>query len=206
MFTWRAAYSGSRLGKQEIKSQNLATAPSARGSAAHRGWFAFRAFNLRTGNRILHAVRFIMNNLRTRNQSGADGAICEPENARSQPAPLLARHSHRILGDHPPHLVYDCEPLIHRLGDSVPVLNIASDEVVFDGERVVIQAAEPMDWPVREFCKVPVFFRGRKYYLRSKRGVEQPRPMVYELWPWPADLHEASQHTVVYDEVHCAHF
>jgi len=147
-----------------------------------------------------------MNNLRTRDRSGADGAIYGPEDAGSQPAPLLAGHPHRILGDHPHNLVYDCEPIIGRLGDSVPVMNIGSDEVVFDGERIVIHAAEPMDWPVREFCKVPVFFRGRKYYLRSKRGVEQPRPMVYELWPWPADLHEASQHTVVYDEVHCAHF
>src|SRR5207245_5020271 len=56
-----------------------------------------------------------------------------------------------------------------------------------------------MDWPVREFCKVPILFDGRKYYLRSNRSAKPPRPMIYELWPWPADLHEASPNAVVYD-------
>jgi uncharacterized RDD family membrane protein YckC len=82
------------------------------------------------------------------------------------------------------------------------IMNIGSDEVFFEGECVVIHAAEPMDWPIREFCKVPIWFQGRKYYLRSKRNAEQPGPIVYELWPWPADLHDASPHAVVYDEAY----
>ena len=81
-------------------------------------------------------------------------------------------------------------------------MNIGRDEVCFKGECVVIHAAEAMDWPVREFCKVPIWFQGRKYYLRSKRSGEQPRPILYELWPWPSDLHEASPHAVVYDEAY----
>jgi hypothetical protein len=84
----------------------------------------------------------------------------------------------------------------------VRIVNIGSDEVFFEGERVVIHAAEPMDWPIREFCKIPILFQGQKYYLRSKRNAEQPRPMVYELWPWPADLHETSPHAVLYDEAY----
>src|SRR6266478_6201505 len=78
-------------------------------------------------------------------------------------------------------------------------MNIGPDEVAFEGERVIIRAAGPMDWPVREFCKVPILFQGRKYYLRESRKTKQLRPVVYELWPWPADLHEASPCTVVYD-------
>src|SRR3989442_11606184 len=55
----------------------------------------------------------------------------------------------------------------YRLAYSVRAVNVGSDEVYFEGERVVIHASERMDWPVREFCKVPILFQGRKYYLRS---------------------------------------
>lgn len=78
------------------------------------------------------------------------------------------------------------------------------DEVHFEGQKVSIYAAEEMDWPVREFCKVPIWFRGQKYYLRSKRRVEGQRPMLYELWPWPADLHEESPNAVTYNEAYVA--
>ena len=78
-------------------------------------------------------------------------------------------------------------------------MKIGPDEVAFEGERLLIRAAEPMDWPVREFCKVPIFFQGQKYYLRAKHKTEQLRPVVYELWPWSADMREASPCTVVYD-------
>ena len=86
------------------------------------------------------------------------------------------------------------------MGYAVHIVNIGSDEVYLEGERVVIHAAEPMQWPIREFCKVPIFFQERQYYLRSKRQDVPARRMVYELWPWPADLHEASHRAVVYDE------
>jgi hypothetical protein len=82
------------------------------------------------------------------------------------------------------------------------MMNIGSDKVYVEGDRVSIHAAEPMDWPVREFHKVPILFQGKKYYLRSKRSAEPPRPTIYELWPWPLDLHEASPQSVVYNEAY----
>ena len=82
------------------------------------------------------------------------------------------------------------------------ILDIGSDQVQLEAERVVIYAAEPMDWPIREFCKVPIFFQERKYYLRSKRREGTPPRRVYELSPWPADLHEASPRGIFYDEAY----
>src|SRR3989442_11557061 len=82
------------------------------------------------------------------------------------------------------------------------VVNIGSDKVWVEPERLIIHAAEPMDLPIREFCRVPLYFQGRKYYLRSKRKVERPHAMSYELWPWPTDLHESSTRQVVYDEAY----
>ena len=72
-------------------------------------------------------------------------------------------------------------------------MKIGSDQIYSDAEILIIHAAAPMDWQIREFCKVPILFQGRKYYLRSKRKTEQPRKMVYELCPWPPDLHNASR-------------
>lgn len=84
------------------------------------------------------------------------------------------------------------------------LVNIGSDEVCVERERVVIHAAEPMDWPVREFCRVPILFQGSKYYLRSKTTGEQPRKNIYELWPWPAELHEESPRVILYNEAYVA--
>ena len=81
-------------------------------------------------------------------------------------------------------------------------MNVGSDKVCVGPERLVILAAEPMDLPMREFCKVPVYFQGRKYYVRSKHKAERPHAMAYELWPWPTDLHESSTRQVIYDEAY----
>lgn len=81
-------------------------------------------------------------------------------------------------------------------------MNIGSDRIYRQDDRVFIQAVEPMDWPVREFCRVAIFFEGRRYYLCSKWAAERPYAMVYELRPWPSDLHEASTVSVVYDEAY----
>lgn len=81
-------------------------------------------------------------------------------------------------------------------------MNFGSDKVHAEGERLIIQATEPMDWPIREFCRIPLYFQGRKYYLRSKRKGEPPYAMVYELWPWPTGSHEASTRQVIYDEAY----
>ena len=79
-------------------------------------------------------------------------------------------------------------------------LFIATDKVVVGEDLVVIHATEPMDWRIREFSKVPIWFCGQKFYLRSKRTGEPPHAFVYELAPWPEDLHgvESSQ-SIRYD-------
>lgn len=81
-------------------------------------------------------------------------------------------------------------------------MTIGSDNIHFEQERLYIHAFEPMDWPAREFSRIPVFVQGRKYYVRSVRDGNPPYAMVYELWPWPADLHEESTREVIYDEAY----
>src|SRR5690349_21142708 len=68
-------------------------------------------------------------------------------------------------------------------------LMVGTDRVVFEGDLVVIHATEAMDWRIREFCKVPIWFGDQKYYLRSKRTGQPPRGVIYDLAPWPADFH-----------------
>jgi hypothetical protein len=79
---------------------------------------------------------------------------------------------------------------------------MASDKVCVETERLIVHAAEAMDWPVREFCRVPIIFRGQKYYVRSKRDGERAHTFIYELWLWPEKLQEASVREVVYDEAY----
>jgi hypothetical protein len=81
-------------------------------------------------------------------------------------------------------------------------VNIGSDKVCLEQGRLIIHAVEPMDWAIREFSRVPVYFQDQKYYVRSKREGERPYRVVYELWPWPEDVHEASTKWVVYDETY----
>jgi hypothetical protein len=58
-----------------------------------------------------------------------------------------------------------------------------------------------MDWRIREFSKVPIWFCGQKFYLRSKRTGQPPRGVIYELALWPEDLHGAeSSQSIRYDE------
>ena len=49
-----------------------------------------------------------------------------------------------------------------------------------------------MDWPIREFCRVPIYFGGRKYYVRSRTKAERPYAMVYELSVYlePCESHD----------------
>ena len=85
------------------------------------------------------------------------------------------------------------------------VCPVWSDSVCLDGDRLIIHATEPMDWPVREFSRIPILFRDRKYYCRTKSTkskAEPPYAMRYELWPWPNDSPEACVHAVYYDEVY----
>ena len=83
-------------------------------------------------------------------------------------------------------------------------MNIGSDKVYLEQGRLIIHAVEAMDWPIREFCRVTVYFQEHKYYVRSKREGERPYRVVYDLWPWPEDVHEASAKWLVYDEAYVA--
>jgi hypothetical protein len=77
---------------------------------------------------------------------------------------------------------------------------VGSDRVFVSDAEVVIYAAQPMDWPLREFCRMPIYFEGRKYYLSAKRDAPSPYAKQYELSPWPVDLHEESPNAVIYSE------
>ena len=81
-------------------------------------------------------------------------------------------------------------------------VNIGSDRVDLEQGRLLIHAIEPMDWPIREYCRVPIYFCEQKFYLRSKHEGQRPYRVVYELWAWPEDVHEASTKCVVYDEAY----
>lgn len=61
-----------------------------------------------------------------------------------------------------------------------------------------------MDWPVREFYRVPVYFEGRKYYVRGCVEADAPFAKRYELAPWPAHQPEQTTRLVVYDEAYVA--
>jgi hypothetical protein len=87
---------------------------------------------------------------------------------------------------------------------SIATRQVGADRVYVSGERVVIDAVNPMDWTVREFCRVPIYFEGRKYYLHGKSDTAQPYAKRYELSLWPADLHEESSNVVVYSEAYVA--
>jgi len=89
--------------------------------------------------------------------------------------------------------------------DSLEGLRVGSDKVLWFGESVLIHATREMpDWQVREFCKIPIYFDGRKYYLKKKLRLERPYAMSYELDPWPEDLHEESNLDITYDAQYVA--
>lgn len=89
--------------------------------------------------------------------------------------------------------------------NSLEGLRVGPDKVRWFGESVIIHATREMpDWQVREFCKIPIYFDGRKYYLKRKLRLERPYAMSYELDPWPEDLHEESKLDITYDEQYVA--
>jgi hypothetical protein len=83
---------------------------------------------------------------------------------------------------------------------SEAAIAVGSDRVRIENGRPVIEAAEAMDWPVREFCRVPIYFADRKYYVRRRSQAQPPFAARYELWPWPDELRDQSTHAVFYDE------
>jgi len=84
------------------------------------------------------------------------------------------------------------------------VISVGSDRVCIYEDRVIIEAAEMMDWPAREFARVPVYFEGRKFLVHSSGPAIPPYVRKYELVPWPVEQHEASNRAVFYDEDYVA--
>ena len=89
---------------------------------------------------------------------------------------------------------------------SAEAFDLGRDHVEVSAHAVVIHTARPMgDWQVREFCRIPIWFRGRKYYVRRKwAAANGPHRYAYELGPWPDDLHEEAPLKITYDELYVA--
>jgi hypothetical protein len=87
-----------------------------------------------------------------------------------------------------------------RAPDNI-AMQVGADRIIFEEESVLIFAAQEIrDWQVREFCRNPIYFRERKYYLRTKRKAEAPFAYCYELVPWPENLHQESIQSFTYSE------
>lgn len=82
---------------------------------------------------------------------------------------------------------------------------IGPDRVIRLPDGAIIYAAREMpDWQIREFCKIPILFEGRKFYLLQKHRTDPPYALAYELSAWPDDLHEESPVKITYDEGYVA--
>lgn len=77
-------------------------------------------------------------------------------------------------------------------------MRFGSDVICTGPDCLVILASHPMDWQVREFCRVPIYVEGRKYFLRLKSKADPPFAMRYELSPWPETFCEESSEVVYY--------
>ena len=85
-------------------------------------------------------------------------------------------------------------------------LQVGPDKVRVSGDEVIIRAKRAMvDWTVREFCCVPIYFNGDKYFLLRKTAASLPYAIEYTLAPWHSDLGAESSRSIVYDEAYVAH-
>jgi hypothetical protein len=80
-------------------------------------------------------------------------------------------------------------------------IKVGPDDVTIDGNQVIIHAKHVMaDWQVREYCRVPIYFRDKKYFLAQKGAAQKPYAMRYVLEAWPADNNEISRSALDYNE------
>ena len=75
---------------------------------------------------------------------------------------------------------------------------------VSDDKLVVFARREMADWTVREFCRVPIHFRGHKFYLMRKEPGPAPYAFCYELGMWHSELGMESNRPIHYDEDYVA--
>ena len=79
--------------------------------------------------------------------------------------------------------------------------SVGADRVAFFGELLIIDARHEMpDWTLREFARKPIYFREKKYALRSKHAAGKPYARRYVLEPWPENFAEVSRQFFLYDE------
>lgn len=84
-------------------------------------------------------------------------------------------------------------------------LAVGVDKVWAEGETIfILSTREMQEWRIREFQRMPIYFRGSKYYLRNKTQAMRPFVVRYELAPWPQDFHDQSSRFVTYDEDYVA--
>jgi hypothetical protein len=82
---------------------------------------------------------------------------------------------------------------------------VGPDKVQVGDFTVTVFAMRPMvDWTVREFSIVPIYFRGHKFYLKKKIDGPAPFACRYELAPWYPQLGLESSLSIVYDEDYVA--
>jgi hypothetical protein len=78
---------------------------------------------------------------------------------------------------------------------------IGPDKVlVYDDKIVVCSTRDMPDWQIREFCRIPIYFRGVKFYVRRKSRMNPPYVVGYELEPWPEEFQGESTMIITYDE------
>jgi hypothetical protein len=84
-------------------------------------------------------------------------------------------------------------------------LAVGPDMVHIGDETVTVFAMREMpDWTVREFCIVPIHFRGHKFFLKRKLPGPPPYAFRYELVPWHSALGQESTCPIQYDEDYVA--
>ncbi len=82
---------------------------------------------------------------------------------------------------------------------------VGPDKVQVGDLTLTIFAMRPMvDWTVREFSIVPIYFRGHKFYLKKKMDGPAPYACRYELAPWYPQLGMESSLSITYDEDYVA--
>jgi hypothetical protein len=82
---------------------------------------------------------------------------------------------------------------------------VGPDQVRVGDETITVFAMREMpDWTVREFCIVPIHFRGHKFFLKHKSPGPPPYAFRYELAPWYSALGQESNCPIHYDEEYVA--
>lgn len=77
---------------------------------------------------------------------------------------------------------------------------IGPDEIVPSDKGLIILSTSDMDWWIREFCRVPIWFQEHKYYPHDKRFETDRQRFAHDLRHWPEDHPQASSDEIIYNE------